>query len=244
MMLRLALASGLLLLSSAGGIAGCAPATVTGRAYTVCTFHPSTDKIEMFNLDAAGQPVRTFEDLAQMLDAEGRDLVFATNGGMFGTDYRPIGLYIEDGRQLRKLNRRGGAGNFHLKPNGVFYVDGTNAGVTDSESFAKLGLKPAYATQSGPMLVINGKIHPKFSPGGVSEKIRNGVGVKADGTVVFALSEEPVNFHTFASLFRDAYACPNALFLDGSVSALYSEALGRDTQIVPLGPMVGVVEMK
>jgi prepilin-type processing-associated H-X9-DG protein len=222
--------------------AGCSSVTVEDLPYTVCEFDPAVSKLELFNLNRDGEPFGFFASLADELAAEGKTLTFAMNAGMFDTELRPIGLYVEDGTQSKKLNRRSGAGNFHLKPNGVFYIDDGKAAVVETELYAKLGAKPDFATQSGPMLVIDGRIHPKFSEGGISEKIRNGVGVKADGTVVFALAETPVNFHRFARLFRDEYACGNALFFDGSVSGVYSTELGRNDRLVPLGPMVGVYE--
>jgi prepilin-type processing-associated H-X9-DG protein len=224
--------------------AGCAPVSHDGASYTVCEFDPTKDTVRLFNLDAQGIPLGNFGALAQMVEQGGEQLVFAMNAGMYGTDLKPIGLYIENAMQSKRLNRRAGAGNFHLKPNGVFYLDGATAGVADTDTYVKRGIKPSFATQSGPMLVINGKIHPKFSETGESEKIRNGVGMRDDGRIVFALSETPVNFYAFASLFKDTYGCKNALFFDGSVSSLYSRELGRNDGLVPLGPMVGVVEMK
>ena len=166
------------------------------------------------------------------------------NAGMFDENQRPIGLYVEDGKQAKKLNRRNGAGNFHLKPNGVFYIVDGKPAVLDSESYARSGIKPQFASQSGPMLVINGEIHPKFSATGTSRKIRNGVGINADGNAVFAISDTAVTFHEFASLFRDQLMCRNALFFDGSVSGLYAPELGRNDGFLPLGPMVGAYEMK
>jgi uncharacterized protein YigE (DUF2233 family) len=114
--------------------------------------------------------------------------------------------------------------------------------VMDTEAFAKSGIKPDLATQSGPMLVINGAIHPKLSPNGTSAKVRNGVGVVDDHTVVFAISDGFVTFYDFASLFLDDLKCKNALFLDGSVSSLYAPELGRNDFLSQLGPMVGVVK--
>ncbi len=216
----------------------------TDGAYSICEIDPLRVKIETFNLDESGIPLGTFGALEAMLRQQGRKLVFAMNGGMFDETLRPIGLYVEGSVQARKLNRRNGSGNFHLKPNGVFMIDGGKAAVVETERFAKLGMRPEFATQSGPMLVINGAIHPKFSQTGVSRKIRNGVGVRQDGTVVFAISEMPVNFHAFASLFRDRLQCPNALFFDGSVSSLYAPELGRNDGLVPLGPMVGAIEVE
>ena len=92
------------------------------------------------------------------------------------------------------------------------------------------------------MLVIGGVLHPKIEASGTSEKIRNGVGVKDGHIVIFAISEEPVTFYEFATLFRDRLGCPDALYLDGSVSSLYAPAVGREDDLLPLGPIVGVVE--
>lgn len=222
----------------------CAEQDFRGASYTVCRVDLRAAKLEVFNLNSAGQPYASFTALADGLKAEGRELLFAMNAGMFGEDLKPIGLYVEDGVQAHKLNRRDGYGNFHLKPNGVFYVDGDRLGVMNSDDFAKSGLKPAFATQSGPMLVINGEIHPKFSETGASAKIRNGVGEIDDHTAVFVLSEDAVNFHSFARFFREGLGVRNALFFDGTVSSVYSPELNRTQNFVPLGPMVGALKLQ
>jgi uncharacterized protein YigE (DUF2233 family) len=222
--------------------AGCESVSVEANVFTVCSFDPAKADIRTYSLGADGLPLGSLSALEKHVAANGERLVFAMNGGMFGTDLKPIGFYVEHGQVLKLLNRRSGAGNFHLKPNGVFYVTGGSAAVVTSDDYAKAAVTPDYATQSGPMLVINGQLHPKFSASGTSEKIRNGVGVKGDGTVVFAISDTLVTFTEFASLFRGTLSCPNALFLDGSVSSLYSAELGRNDGLVPLGPMVAVVE--
>lgn len=237
--------AGLLLATpSETAAAACDAVQHDGMAYTVCQYDPAKTRIELFNLKDDGQPFADFRNLADELESEGKRLIFATNAGMFDESLRPVGLYIEDGTLKKKLNRRNGSGNFHLKPNGVFWIDGGKAGVSETEAFAKSGRKPDYATQSGPMLVIDGRIHPKISPDGTSFKIRNGVGVTRDGQVVFAMSEGGVTFHDFARLFRDRYDCSNALFLDGSISGLYSEELGQRGGYLPLGPMVGAYEVR
>ena len=92
------------------------------------------------------------------------------------------------------------------------------------------------------MLVIDGALHPRFLPRSNSRFIRNGVGVSADGTeVIFAISNERVNFDHFGRLFRDHLKTPNALYFDGKVSRLFAPELGREDLGFPLGPMVGVV---
>ena len=143
---------------------------------------------------------------------------------------------------MKGVSTANGPGNFHLKPNGVFYVKGERAGVADTARYLRQKIKPDFATQSGPMLVIDGKIHPKISTDGPSQKIRNGVGVRDDGrTAIFAISERPVTFGSFARLFKDTLGCANALFLDGSVSSLYAPGINRSDISRPLGPLVGAV---
>jgi uncharacterized protein YigE (DUF2233 family) len=218
----------------------CQPLDFEGASYTVCRFDLAADRLALYDLDAQGNPYGSFTALRDDLEQRGQTLVFAMNAGMYDDGLRPIGLYVEQGRQLKKINRRDGAGNFHLKPNGVFFIKGRTAGVLETEAYLRRAIVPDFATQSGPMLVIDGVIHPKFSETGTSLKLRNGVGAIDDRHVVFAISEEPVNFHSFARLFHDALACPNALFLDGTVSSLYAPDLGRNDGFFPLGPMVGL----
>jgi prepilin-type processing-associated H-X9-DG protein len=163
------------------------------------------------------------------------------NAGMFRQDQSPVGLYVEDSRKLHEADTRGGASNFHMKPNGVFWIGDGVAGVTETSRYLANTPHARYATQSGPMLIVEGRIHPKIRPGGTSQKIRNGVGACDGGAVVFAIADEPVTFDAFARLFRDGLRCRNALFLDGSVSSLYAPDLNRDDELAPIGPIVGVV---
>jgi uncharacterized protein YigE (DUF2233 family) len=166
--------------------------------------------------------------------------MFAMNAGMFKEDQAPVGLYVENRLKVHEADTRSGATNFHMKPNGVFWVGDGVAGVTETSRYLASPPPARYATQSGPMLVIDAKIHPKILPNGTSQKIRNGVGA-CGGAVVFAIAEEPVTFDAFARLFRDGLQCQNALFLDGSVSSLYAPELNRDDELGPIGPIVGVV---
>ncbi len=162
------------------------------------------------------------------------------NAGMYETDLSPVGLYVEDGKRLHRADTRDGESNFHMKPNGVFWIGEKIAGVVETSRYLANPPPARYATQSGPMLVIDGHVHPKILPTGESEKLRNGVCVRDGTTIVFAISDGEVTFHEFARLFKDGLNCANALFLDGSVSSLYAPELNRDDELVPLGPMVGV----
>ena len=223
--------------------ASCAPQTFDGAAYTVCAFDPAHDDLRLFWKGPDDKPFGSLAALARALRAEGKLLVFAMNAGMFRDDQSPVGLYVENDHVLRGADTRGGGGsNFHLKPNGVFWIGDGVAGVTETGRYLADPPAARYATQSGPMLVIDGKIHPRIQPNGTSAKIRNGVGVDEKGGVVFAIAEEPVTFDAFARLFRDGLGCRDALFLDGSVSSLYAPELNRDDESMPLGPIVGVVK--
>ena len=177
-------------------------------------------------------------------DANGGRLAFALNGGMFHPDYKPVGLYIEDGRELVRANTRPGPGNFHLKPNGIFYAGEGEAGVLETNAFLKKKPNALFATQSGPMLVVDGKLHPRIAKANVSAKARDGVCVRGAGVVLFAISEGEVPFDTFERLFRDGLKCRNALFLDGGTApALYVPSASRGgNMLLGLGPMIAVYE--
>jgi len=209
-------------------------------SYVVCAFDVAHDDLRLYWRDGGGKPYGNFTSLQQGLKSAGRKLVFAMNAGMYQTDLRPVGLYVEDGKSLRRADTRDGGGNFHLKPNGVFWIGDKSAGVVETSKYLANPPPARYATQSGPMLVVDGHIHPKIQPTGESEKIRNGVCVLDGAKVIFAISDDSVTFHAFARLFKDRLGCANALFLDGSVSALYAPELERDDELAPLGPIVAV----
>lgn len=159
-----------------------------------------------------------------------KHLLFAANAGIYDRQFAPLGLHVQNGKTLVPLNLAHGdprAGNFSLRPNGVFAIyDNGRAAVRTTADFKADGRHAQAATQSGPMLVIDGKINPSFVEGSTSLKWRSGVCAKTPTDVVFAVSETPVNFHTFARLFRDKIGCRDALYLDGSISQFYLDGAG------------------
>ncbi|WP_421593488.1 phosphodiester glycosidase family protein [Shinella sp. M27] len=214
---------------------------LSGR-YTVCTFDPATDTIRLFGAGTLETRGATYDQLNTHLLRNGQHTSFAMNGGMYHPGYGPVGLLVEQGRETGELNHADAFGNFFMKPNGVFWVGDGKAGVMETEAFAKADLSPREATQSGPMLVVDGNIHPRFLPDATSLQIRNGVGILPDGRVAFAISNDPVRFHDFATLFRDRLQSKNALFLDGSISSLYApEIRWRDRDAV-MGTIIAVVK--
>ena len=232
------------------GAEPCRSKSFEGASYVVCSFDPTKDNLRLFWLRNGGQPYRTFEALAADLEAEGKSLQFAINGGMYQDDFRPVGLHVENGRELTPANlssRRGSPSqipNFYKKPNGVFYVGDKEAGILETGRFVARRPKADFATQSGPMLVIDGAIHPAFIVNSTDRKPRDGVGVSSPTKVHFVISKGWVSFYEFASFFRDGLGCSNALFLDGGVApGLYAPELGRNDPPAHggYGPIIAVV---
>jgi len=213
-----------------------------GKRFTVCRVNVRKEQLELFHRDDAGVPFKRFERLATWLQPSGRKLVFAMNAGMYHGDFSAVGLSVSAGRELTPLNTAVGEGNFFLKPNGVFLVSDTGAHVVETSEYPRLGARARIATQSGPLLVHGGRIHQAFRPNSENKLFRNGVGVPSPDAAIFVISESPVNFHEFATLFRDKLGCANALFLDGTISSLYAPALKRNDFRMDLGPILGVTE--
>ena len=215
---------------------------IAGKAVTVCRVKVREEKLELFLRDDAGRPLKSFEGINAWLGSQGRKLRFAMNAGMYHGNLAPVGLLIADGREIASLNSERGEGNFFLKPNGVFLISEAGARVVETSEYLALREKVMLATQSGPLLVQRGRIHPAFHAASTSRLYRNGVGVPSRDTAIFAISDDPVNFHEFATLFRDVLHCPDALFLDGTISSLYAPTLKRSDRKMDLGPVIGITE--
>ncbi len=223
----------------------CDDLTYDGNRYTLCEVDATQEQLQLFLKDDSGDVHGHFSRLDAELADQGKVLSFATNAGMYHSDRSPVGLFVEQGEELAKLVPNAGPGNFGLLPNGVFCIRGGRADVFETLTFRDSGVSCKYATQSGPMLVIDGALHPRFLPDSTSFFIRNGVGTSADGTrAVFIISRNAVTFHQFGSLFRDHLKLPNALYFDGNISRLHAPQVGRSDAGFMMGPIVGVVEDK
>ncbi len=218
----------------------CSQITYRDTRSTICHVDLRTDHLQLFLYDDAGMPFKSLRRLAESLRGQPEQLAFAMNAGMFREDYSPLGLLVMNGRQIHRINLATGFGNFYMKPNGIFVVTTIGAQIVESSKYGSVEDPVILATQSGPMLVTAGVIHPGLNPEGTSHNIRNGIGVLNANEVIFAISDEPVTFYEFALLFRDRLKCPDALYLDGSVSSLFVRTLGRDDERASLGPIIGV----
>jgi uncharacterized protein YigE (DUF2233 family) len=209
--------------------------------FTTIRVDARTERLDIFLRDDAGRPFARFDTLQSWLAARNQQLRFAMNAGMFEPDLSPVGLLVQDGQEVSPLNLRDSAGNFYLKPNGVFLISGTGPRIVESSEYPQLASGVRLATQSGPLLVRNGVFHPAIKAASTSRLVRNGVGISGD-TIMFVISEQPVNFYEMATYFRDSLHCPDALYLDGVVSSLYSTDLQRNDFKMDLGPIIGIVE--
>lgn len=221
----------------------CRDQDYAGNSYRICEADMTRDDLRVFLARDNGVVYGHFTPVNDMLEAQGKTLGFAMNAGMYHDDRSPVGLYIEDGQEVHRLITSEGPGNFGLLPNGVFCIGQKRADVIETRAFARNTPDCRFATQSGPMLVIDGKLHPRFLKDSTSRYIRNGVGVSDDGKrVVFAISRNAVTFHEFGSLFKDALKTPNALYFDGNISRLYAPEIGSYGPGWRMGPIVGLVE--
>lgn len=196
-------------------------------------------QLKLYWKDEKGQLFRSLGNLKNWLAKNKQQLFFAMNAGMYKTDNSPLGLFIQDNKVVTALNTKSGSGNFYMKPNGVFYITTDNvAAICKTENFSNNG-KIKYASQSGPMLVIDGKIHPAFTPVSKNVNIRNGVGILPNNKLIFAMSKSEVNFYEFAKYFKDL-GCYNALYLDGFVSRTYLPEKNWEQTDGNFGVIVGV----
>ena len=196
--------------------------------------------LKLFLKDGQHRSLKSFSAISNMLQPC-ESLVFAMNAGMYHADYSPVGLYIEQGRKIQALNTATGWGNFFMQPNGVLAWNSQKAVIQTTAQYEKSPFKAQYATQSGPMLVTQGVINPQFIADSDSLKIRNGVGIK-NNQLYFVMSRSKVNFYDFAQFFKQSLNVQDALYLDGSISSIYSQALNRHDARYRMGPMLGLVE--
>lgn len=221
----------------------CTNKTFESNSYTLCSVDLTQENLRLFLRNTQGETYGEFSAIEAALAGEGHRLAFAMNAGMYHRDRAPVGHYVEGGFEVMRVVPNAGPGNFGLLPNGIFCIGAGRAEVIETLAFVADPPECAYATQSGPMLVIEGALHPRFLPESTSRYIRNGVGTNAAGSRAdFVISNTPVTFYSFGRFFRDVLNTPNALYFDGNVSRLYAPEIGRSDLGRQMGPIVGVVE--
>ncbi|HEY1631974.1 MAG TPA: phosphodiester glycosidase family protein [Rhizomicrobium sp.] len=229
-----------MLATAAGAARPCSDQTFEDSHFTVCPYDSRHEALRLVWKDARGHALRGFKGISP------HRVRFAMNAGMYQQDGTPLGFYVENGKRLRQLNLRDArSGNFYMKPNGVFSMKPNGAmRIEPSYEFALRSDTPQSATQSGPLLVLGGKLHPQITEDGPSRNLRNGVGLRDAHHAYFVISDDPVSFGKLARLFRDRLGCPDALYFDGAVSSAWIPSRHRMDNAAPLGPMVVVSDKK
>lgn len=219
----------------ASGTCSLTDPSLTLQSYTV---DPQRERIVMYWQNEDGKAWGSLRSLLGDINRDGQ-VQMAMNGGIYDKAYAPLGLYIEKGRQLTPLNRASGGGNFFIRPGGVFYLRGQNAGIVSINKF-RPSSAIRYAVQSGPMLIENGKINWRLKPSASSRKLRNGVGITGDGKVVFMLSARETNFYDFAGYAQAKLNVRQMLYLDGTISKMYQKGDSVPWQYHPFVTMIAV----
>jgi uncharacterized protein YigE (DUF2233 family) len=219
----------------------CGPLAFANANYLVCRIDLRRFDVEVRWSGRDSKPFGTIASLVGALDsADRRRLVLVMNAGMYEQDLHPVGLLVERGKEIAPANTAQGVGNFYWKPNGIFFFGKGQAGILETSLYLQRRPPADYATQSGPLLVVNGRIDSRMLASTASKNIRNGVGVRDANTAIFVISDDPVSFSDFARLFRDALSCPDALYFDGVISDVLVPALNRADRRSTVGPLVAV----
>ena len=203
-------------------------------------------EIQFYWKDEKGKPLQSLAHLAQMIEKDKKKiLIFGTNAGMYLSNNAPQGLFVALGKETTPIDRKTkDFGNFYLQPNGVFFITKDSVPkIQTTEQFTDdLISTTLFATQSGPMVVINGEINTKFKIGSDNLNIRSGVGIIDKNHVVFVISNQRVNFYDFAALFKEEFHCKEALYLDGAISEMYLPEAGRFDDGGNFGPIIGITK--
>ncbi|AZA78020.1 hypothetical protein EG347_11075 [Chryseobacterium sp. G0186] len=220
---------------------GCTKKREDENTFVLYKINPQKQNLQFYWKNSKNEMLKSIDHLKNEVESRNDKLVFATNGGMFEPDNSPKGLYIENFKLLKPLDTLQGSGNFYLPPNGIFYITQNNEpGIVETKKYRQnSGIK--YATQSGPMLLMNGKINPIFQKNSNNLNIRNGVGILENGEIIFAMSKKEINFYRLAELFKEM-GCKNALYLDGYVSRTYLPEKNWIQQDGNFGVIIGVTE--
>lgn len=213
------------------------------KGYVIFEVNPKTENIEFYWKDDNAQAIKSIKNLKEYLESKNKKLRFAMNGGMFEVNNIPKGLYIENSKILNKIDTSAGDGNFYIQPNGIFYItQNKESQIVETKKF-QYNTNIQFATQSGPILLKDGKVNPIFQEQSKNLNIRDGVGILDNGNVVFAMSKKEVNFYNFTLLFK-GLGCKNALYLDGFVSRTYFPEKNWIQEDGDFGVMIGVTDSK
>ncbi len=220
-----------------------------GQEYDAIIINPHKQEVKLHWLTKENTPYKNLNAIKKDLAKNHCTTLMLTNGGMYLEGNVPQGLFISENKEYRPIDTTSNKyGNFYMKPNGILYRDGSGVNIITTDTFIKkykTNYNILYATQSGPMLVINGEINHQFYPQSKNLNLRSGVGVLLNGNIVFIISRSNnTNFHDFASIFKDIFGCKNALYLDGAISKMYLKNLRPNDLSGNFGAIISVTSKR
>jgi len=131
----------------------------------------------------------------------------------------PVGLYVNNYKEIKPTNKGNGQGNFYLKPNGAFLIMDDKITVCETSEIHQYN-NIKYGVQSGPMLIHNGIINHQFNQNSKNKYIRSAVGMstnnKGEEFIIFALSDSKVSFYDFSEFFLNKFKCDEVLNIESS----------------------------
>ena len=176
------------------------------------------------------QPLNSIEKLVNQDHA-----VLAINGGFFSPEFLPLGLRISDGKIKNPLK--------HISWWGVFYIKNNKAKIVSQKSY-KPSKNINFAIQSGPRLIINGRI-PNLKPGIDN---RSALGITKDGQIIIVATENaPISTSELAKIMstptsQGGLGCIYALNLDGGRSTqLYAKIKNFSLLIPGFSPIADAI---
>jgi uncharacterized protein YigE (DUF2233 family) len=220
------------------------PAAATSSEFLDVRVDRKAHRVTMHLDDPNGQKYSSVDALRRHLDGGGAPALLVTNGGMYQKNQHPLGLFIEAGVTKQPLVTRTGRpsdGNFYLQPNGVFAITHLGPAVVRTSNWAMFQSKAkvSFATQSGPMTIIDSQINEAFNPDSDSRYLRNAVCVSNKRELWFTISRDPVTFFELAT-HQKALGCTQALYLDGAISSAYTPDETVNGWSGGLGPLIAV----
>ena len=161
------------------------------------------NKLDLIMAKAFSQENASAEEFAHYSKA-----LITLNGGFFDHKYHPLGLRIGNEQQYNPLKR--------ISWWSIFYIKNHMPYITTVRNY-KLEQSVEFAVQSGPRLIINGRI-PALKIGRAE---RSALGITHEGQVMIVVTENaPITTTELAELMRSApLHCKNALNLDGGSSS-------------------------
>lgn len=177
-------------------------------------------KLHVFRLDLKNYKLEVATDNNKSFVsrlAKKHQALLAINGGFFSTEATPLGLRIQQGKQITPIRK--------ISWWGIFYIKNNKPYIVGHKQFKKSS-HIHFAVQAGPRLLINKKI-PSLKDG-LAE--RTALAIDNKNRVIIVASEHaPIDTEALAAILKDLGAI-NALNLDGGSSTqLYADT--KDLQL-------------